>query len=246
MLKKVLALMLALFCLFGFAACGSEAPDAQNDRNTTADSSGSDNSKNTATDQNATDRYQVTQAEWEQLFSLENLAFRSNLMIRCTVPANDWEASLSFDSGKIYVTGLGLRKGREGETLPEQRTDGYLHMKSLTQGMVWYDNYYYWGKWVKEAREETLASVFLGYGLFEHDYRDFEFDAQSKEYRMKASASGNAAADTENEAAASDYWTVKIVDKKIVQVKMVRQGAECIYDYSEYGNISVTFPQIDD
>lgn len=246
-MKRFFAFTLCLFCAVAFSACTltlsvstTPATEAETEPVTEAETEPVTDAATVSAD----DRYLVTEEEWNALFDLKKMAFDSNYKISVSVPANDWEATISFDSGKIYVTGLGLRAVPDGEPQVEQRTDGYMNMKSASGNVVVYDRYTYWGGWTVEEREETLSECFMGYGLFEHRYSDFVFDEETKAYKTKSQDVPGGEA--EEEQVPADEWTVRIVDKKIVEVEMSRGGAPAFYTYSDYGGISVAFPEIGD
>ena len=244
-MKKISVLLLAAVCVFCFVACDSCGGSAGR-------TTGGTETATTAAPEGGAESYRVTEDEWNDLFDLEKLAFRSNLMIRVVYPGamgpdpasgEDWEATVSFDDGKIYVTGLGLRTQPEGEPPAEQRTDGYVHMKALAGDVLTYDDYSYWNGWTVEERESTLVEFFMSYGLFEHRYADFAFDEETNTY-VSVPQTG----ESENVSLAARYglWAVRIVDGRIEEVRLAVGEEESIYFYySSYGEISVTFPQIE-
>lgn len=180
---------------------------------------------------------QVSRQEWENFFSFENMSFHSNYKLSVSVPQNEWEATISFDNGKQYVTGIGLQSVPPEEEPIEQRPDEYIHMKSLNAGVATYDRYYYWNVWKKEERQSSLENYYLGFGIFEYSFDDFEYDAAVEEYVIKASS-------TFITSERFDSVRIKFSNQKPSQQIMVSKGMEMIYTYSEYNNVSVVFPTV--
>ena len=103
--------------------------------------------------------------------------------------------------------------------------------------LVLLHRYYYWNIWKKEERQSSLENYYLGFGIFEYSFDDFEYDVAVEEYVMKASS-------TFITSERFDSVRIKFSNQKPTQQIMVSKGMEMIYTYSEYNNVSVVFPTV--
>ena len=179
---------------------------------------------------NNTTSTEVTKAKWEELFDLENIAFRSNFKISVDYPDNDWKSTMEIDNSKFYVTNTGYQNVPEGEDPPEQKNYRYYKMKSMSGSNLTYDEYKYWNQWTVQEYTEDITNFFRGYGIFHLNYADFKYDDKNSVYRGTLS-------EYEIEA------TVSFENNLIKRIVYSGKGQVMYYDFSNYGEISVEFPK---
>ncbi|MCR4661574.1 MAG: hypothetical protein K5765_06200 [Clostridia bacterium] len=199
----------------------------------------------TVTQEPGLSKYEVSKEKWNELFNLENVALHSNYKISVVVPQNEWESSLSFDNGKMYITGVGLSGVPLGGEPVEQKDYKYVVVKGITNGMMTYDDYVYWNGWTVEEDESEIKSFFLSYGIFALDFNDFVYNEENKEYFKNSNTNSE---DTTDTILNGTEVHINFLNNRIEKIEYIKRNLdevmEISYTFSDYGRVSFDIPEV--
>ena len=192
-------------------------------------------------------RYEVSEEKWNELFNLENFATQLNCKLDCVYLANNWESSITFDNGKMIITGsssgANVEQGASIEPI-ETKNYEYYKVNSIVDGVMDYDNYYYSNGWKVQNRSYRLEEFFRGFGVLPLKYNKFTYNESNHEYVGTFSFTEDYA----NYMLSVYDVKVTFLDNKINTIKYSQafegQTDEIFYTYSQYDQVSVILPEV--